>query len=199
MREADIRERVRRELSPARFRHTEGVVETAERLALRHGVDPEKARLAAWIHDVAREWDWPRLAEAGRRHGVDRVFFEVPAVLHGPVAAALAKEWFGIDDEDIQNAIRHHTSGRPGMSPLEMVVCLADAVEPGRHYPGVDDLRRTAELDLVRALAESFDSTLIYLIERHQPIFELTVRARNDLWRRVQGGPHESRTREERE
>jgi predicted HD superfamily hydrolase involved in NAD metabolism len=205
--ETEIRERVRRELSPERFRHTEGVVRTAEQLALRHGADPEKARLAAWIHDVAREWEWARLVDTARRFEVEPAFFDVPAVLHGPVAAGLAREWFGVDDEDIRNAIRYHTSGRVGMTRLEMVLCLADAIEPGRRYPGVDRLRTVAEEDLERALAESFDATLTYLIAQRAPIFELTVRARNDLWRRVLGAdgrgaplaPNETKDWEERE
>jgi predicted HD superfamily hydrolase involved in NAD metabolism len=82
------------------------------------------------------------------------------AVLHGPIAAAFLEREFGIDDEEIADAIRYHTTGRPGMGLLEQVVCLADAVEPGRAYPGVERLRQLAFQDLDLALAEMFDSTL---------------------------------------
>lgn len=187
--EAAIAARVRQELSAQRFQHVEGVVKTAAELAARHGADVAKARLAAWLHDIAREWPAERLAEYARRMGVPDEFGDDPLLWHGPVAAALASAWFGVEDEDVANAIRYHTTGRAGMSTLEMVVFLADAIEPGREYPGVDHLRALAETDLLRAVAEAIDATISYLIATHRNIVPLTVVARNDLWQKVQQRP----------
>ena len=182
MNESKVKEMVQQALSPRRFQHVCGVVETADALARRFGVDPEKARLAAWAHDYAREWEVDRWYEAAREKGVDPMYFEVAELLHGHIVAAMLPELFGIDDEEIANAVRFHPSGRVGMSPLEKVVCLADYIEPGRDFPAVAELRRLAEQDLDLALASSFDNTISFLIERHKPIFPLTVLARNDLW-----------------
>ncbi len=183
--EMELMEKAQAELSPARFEHTKGVVETAEGLARRYGVDVTKARVAAWIHDIAREWPQERLAHVAEQVEIPAGFALIPAILHGPIAAHLAAEWFGIDDEDIQNAVRFHTTGRVGMSDLEKVLFLADATEPGRKYPGVDKIRVLAERNLDLALAESFDNTILYLLQTHQPIFPLTVMARNELWEQV--------------
>jgi predicted HD superfamily hydrolase involved in NAD metabolism len=185
MDESMIRNRVREALSAQRFEHVEGVVATAARLAERYGEDPKKARLAAWIHDYAREWPVARLRAYAERLQLPAEVAEIPNLVHGPVAAHLAEFEFGVDDPDVANAIRYHTTGRVGMSRLEKILCLADAIEPGRQYPGVDRLRSLAENDLTQALAESFDATIEYLIRRREPIFPGTVMARNALWAEV--------------
>lgn len=189
MTEDMIREKVKEALSPRRFRHVEGVVQTAERLARIHGADPAKARLAAWIHDFCREWPQEQLIRMAKEYNVEDIYFEVTELLHGHIAAALAPREFGIADEEVLNASRYHTSGRKNMSLLEKVVFLADAIEPGRDYPAVEELRRVAEEDLDAALALSLDNTIEYLLKRREPIFPLTVVARNEIWRTLKDKP----------
>ncbi|MGZ4106631.1 MAG: bis(5'-nucleosyl)-tetraphosphatase (symmetrical) YqeK [Tumebacillaceae bacterium] len=182
MNELQIKQMVEDVLSPRRFKHVCGVVETADLLAKRFGADPEKARIAAWAHDYAREWAVDRWYEVARERQIDPAFMEVPELMHGPIVATMLPELFGVEDEDVANAVRYHTSGRAGMSLLEKVVCLADYLEPGREFPGVDALRAKAETDIDDALASAFDGTIRHLLDRHKPIFPLTVVARNDLW-----------------
>ncbi len=189
MEEQEIMEKVQREVSPSRWRHTQGVVETATHLAERFSVDVQTCRVAAWIHDLAREWPLEKLQQYAEHVEIPSGFALIPVLLHGPIAAALSRRWFGVDNPDVENAIRYHTTGREGMSKLEMILCLADAIEPSRSYPGVERLRELAEQDLVQALAEAIDATLQYLLARHEPIFPLTVMARNDLWRQVNHRP----------
>jgi predicted HD superfamily hydrolase involved in NAD metabolism len=183
--EEQIRERVRAELSSRRFGHTVGVVKTAEQLAQRYGVSPGRARMAAWIHDLAREWPIDKLVQYAEKVEVPTGFGRIPELLHGPIAAALLREWFGVVDEEMANAVRYHTTGRIGMTVLDQIIYLADAIEPGRKYDGVDSIRQLASTNLSRALAESIDNTLRYLLNRRQPIFPLTVMVRNDLWEEI--------------
>lgn len=185
MNEVQIEEIIRNTLSPQRFRHVCGVVAAADALAKRFGVDPDKARLAAWLHDYAREWPVDKWYETAQERNIPQEFLAVAEVLHGPIVAELMPEVFGIDDADIANAVRYHTTGRENMSELEKVVCLADYIEAGRTFPGVEDLRSKAEQDLDLALATAFDGTIRHLLDRNKPIFPLTVAARNDLWRRL--------------
>jgi predicted HD superfamily hydrolase involved in NAD metabolism len=189
MNEQEIQQRVREELSSARFEHTKGVVATVTELAQVYGIDPLPARLAGWIHDVAREWPLERLQQYAERVEIPSGFALIPALLHGPIGAALASEWFNINDVDVANAIRYHTTGRIGMSDLEMILCLSDAIEPSRNYPGVEEIRSLAKQNLKHALAKSFDSTIQYLILHQQQIFPLTVMARNDLWEHLRMYP----------
>lgn len=185
MNETQIKQMVQDVLSPRRFQHVSGVVETADQLAQRFGADPLKARIAAWAHDYAREWAVDRWYEVAQERRIDPEFMTVPELMHGPIVATMLPEVFGVEDEDIANAVRYHTSGRVGMSLLEKVVCLADYIEPGREFPGVVELRTLAEQDIDLALASAFDGTIRHLLDKHKPIFPLTLLARNDLWQNV--------------
>lgn len=181
--EAELAAWVRGRLSPPRWQHTQGVVEMAQALARRWGVSEEKARVAALLHDVAREGTPAGLLKMAGDFGIvrDKICDAEPVLYHGPLAAALARTVWRIDDPDVLHAIAYHTTGRPGMSPLEKVIFLADALEPGRQYPGVDALRDQAFVDLNGALRASLESSIVYLIQRGQLIHPDTLAARNQL------------------
>lgn len=51
----EMKQKLQSSLSPKRFLHTLGVVETAEELAKIHGVDKEKAIISAYLHDCAKD------------------------------------------------------------------------------------------------------------------------------------------------
>ena len=177
---------VRAQMPEKRWNHTLGVMETAVILANRFGADPEKADLAAILHDVAKYWPVDRMAELMRANGLDpELLDEDKELWHAPVGAFVAVREYGVRDADVLNAIRYHTSGRTGMSKLEMVVCLAYYMEPGRNFPGVDRIRELAEHSLERALLAGFDSTVAFLLEKGKRILPLTVLARNDLITRM--------------
>ncbi len=182
-------------LSPSRLAHTRGVVKAAQDLARRFGADEEKARLAAILHDGAKNLEGPRLLSLARQEGiiVDIVQQQAPDLLHGPVAAALARREVNVQDEAVLHAVAVHTTGAPDMSALDKVIYLADYVEPGRDFPGVEALRQAADRDLDRAVLQAMDGTLRYVIDRGRLIHPLTVEARNWLLGRLgadgKGGP----------
>ena len=158
----------RERLSAKRYGHTARVAKTAEDLARPHGLDPGKARLAALIHDAAREIgadEYLRLAEIwGLPFGDPEK--ESPKLLHGPVAAELARRELGVGDEEVLDAVREHTTGRPGMVPLSLLLFVADKIEPARDYPSVGRVRRLAEEDLGEATAEALRRTIAHNEER---------------------------------
>jgi len=173
-----------KEMPAKRWKHTLGVIDSAVSLAKRYNGDPDKARTAAILHDVAKYWPTEKQREAiladGHEAGLDTLEYDAP-LWHAHAGAYVARYEFGIQDEEILDAIRYHTSGRVGMSLLDKIVCLADYIEPGRNFPGVDKLRQLAESSLERALVEGFDGTITHLIETKQRIYPLTVLSRNDL------------------
>jgi len=144
-------------LSDKRYGHTVRVADTAESLARKHGLDPDRTRLAALLHDAAREtepkeflrlaneWDLP-VGEPERQS---------PKLLHGPVAAELARRELGVEDEEVLSAIRAHTVGRAVMEPIALALYVADKIEPARDYPSVHRIRALASKDLYEAAAES--------------------------------------------
>ncbi|SDT33950.1 putative HD superfamily hydrolase of NAD metabolism [Paenibacillaceae bacterium GAS479] len=175
---------IRSGMPERRWQHVQGVIDTSIVLAERFGADPAKAELAAILHDLAKFWPVERMQEYVREDGVDLAVLNYDKELwHAPAGAWAAVKDYGIDDPEVLAAVRYHTSGREGMTLLERVVCLADYMEPGREFPGVDRIRELADSDLNAALIAGFDSTIRFLLEKGKRIYPLTVAARNDLIR----------------
>ncbi|MDQ0173414.1 bis(5'-nucleosyl)-tetraphosphatase (symmetrical) YqeK [Paenibacillus tundrae] len=165
-----------------RWKHTLGVMQSAVYLAEKYGADPVKADLAAVLHDVAKYWPVSEMEAVIRDNGLNEDLLQHDKQLwHSEVGAFVAQRDYGIDDLEIINAIRWHTSGRVGMSLLDKVVCLADYIEPGRDFPGVDRIREQAEHSLEEGLIAGFDSTISLLLSQRRVIYPLTMYARNDL------------------
>lgn len=182
MKRDQIMKAVKQELPNKRWMHTLGVMKTAVSLAKKYGADPVKADLAALMHDYVKYWPIDKLRQVILEHELPEELLDSDWELwHAPVGAYVVKQKFGIEDEEILDAMRYHTSGRENMTLLDKVVCLADYIEPGRDFPGVSEIRKLAKCSLDKALIEGFDTTLLYLIAKHKPIFPLTLLARNSL------------------
>jgi predicted HD superfamily hydrolase involved in NAD metabolism len=158
-------------LSDKRYAHTLRVAETAERLAKLHGLDSERARLAGLLHDTAREVGKEELLRVAEEDGLPIGDFERerPILLHGPVAAKLAREDLGVEDGEVLDAVRAHTTGEPGMGPLALALFVADKIEPGREQPGVEDLRELAPVSLHRAARAALEDSVSYNERRDRP------------------------------
>lgn len=175
------REYMREHMKASRRKHTESVVRTCGELARRFGGDAEKAETAAWFHDLVRNLTDEQLNGLIDELGLDPVWKNRRNLSHGRIAAALMRRDYGIEDEDILNAVRYHTTGRDGMSLLEKIVFLADYIEPGRTHPAVVETRRLAEKDLDAACLYALEQTIAYVTVRGEALDPDTVRARDDL------------------
>ena len=150
-----MQEKLASVLKRKRYEHIMGVVRTTAALCERFGEDPQRARLAALLHDCAKlgAEEMPALAvELG--YVPDAFETESPGLMHGQLGALLAERDYGIMDPEILNAIRYHTTGRRGMSRLEKIIAMADMTEPGRGFPGVEELRILSTQDLDAAMRE---------------------------------------------
>ncbi len=133
-------------VSKKRFAHMEGVAATAELLARTYGHDATLARLAGILHDWDKDLDNDVIRQKAKDLGVEEeigpwVLENMPQVVHGPTAAAeLARTHPEIPDEVI-SAIRKHTIADPNMSPLDEIIYVADAIEPGRRFEEAPELR----------------------------------------------------------
>ncbi len=167
----DAESYARGRLSDKRYAHTLRVAETAERLAKLHGLDPERARLAGLLHDTAREVGKEELLRVAGEDGLPVGDFERerPILLHGPVAAELAREDLGVEDSEVLNAVRAHTTGEPGMGPLALALFVSDKIEPGREQSGVQDLRELAPVSLHRAARAALEDSISYNERRNRP------------------------------
>ena len=149
-----------------RFEHTLGVEYTAASLAMRYEYDLIDAQTAGLLHDCAKCLSDKTQLSICKKHNlsVSAVESRNPFLLHAKTGACLAEKKYGITDPNILNAIRYHTTGRPGMGLLEKIIFLADYIEPGRkHAPNLSEIRKLAFLDLDMALEKVLEDTLGYL------------------------------------
>lgn len=179
----DLKKEMKQRLTSYRYTHTLGVVDTAEQLAKTYGVDIDKARTAALLHDCAKTMGTEELLSKARENDVkiDEVSYHQKELLHGPVGRIIARDKLGIEDSEILDAIEFHTTGRVGMTKLEKIIYIADYIEPSRNYPGVEELRNLAFQDLDKALLQSLNNTIQFVIKKNGFIHLNSIKARNDL------------------
>lgn len=120
------------------------------------------------LHDLARLYSASRLLEEAARRGIaiDAYARANPIVLHAPLGAELARERFGVADAAVLSAIAKHTLGAAAMSRLDLIIFLADGLEPGRAFEGRERLARLAERDLAAAFAATLASHVAHLQEQ---------------------------------
>ena len=154
------------ELNYKRFVHTLAVAGTASSLAMCYGMNIQKAELAGLLHDCAKCIDVRKMQKLCEKAGLEITPFEAGSgsLLHSKAGSVLAAEKYGCTDPDILNAIRYHTTGRPGMSLLEKIIFVADYIEPGRYTAkNLPEIRKMAFEDIDEALMKILYDTLVYL------------------------------------
>jgi predicted HD superfamily hydrolase involved in NAD metabolism len=178
-----------------RFEHTLGVEYTAAALAMRYDCDVRKAQIAGLLHDCAKCLTDEKRLSICRKHKIPITTVEKknPFLLHAKVGAYLARNKYGIKNQDILNAICNHTTGRQNMSTLEKIVFIADYIEPGRtHAPNLAEIRKLAFVDLDKAFLRILEDTLDYLNDTGGDIDPMTEetwkfynnRGQEEVWRK---------------
>lgn len=167
-------------LKPGRYEHTQGVRYTAASLAMAHACDMEKAQLAGLLHDCAKCYSDEKLMEMCREHGIQVTEAEIkaPQLLHAKVGAVLARNKYGVEDEDIIDAICYHTTGKPNMTDLAKIIFIADFIEPNRRMLAcLPECRKYAFEDLDKAMYYILKNTLDYLRSQSEEIIDKTTQA----------------------
>ncbi len=183
----EIKDYAKSVLSEKRFVHTVNVAEEARRLALIWGVDADKAYLAGLIHDIAKELS-PDEAKAMLLKAVvsEKCEIDMPSVaVHGFLGAYIAKEKFGILDEDVLAAVRFHTTGRVSMSGLEKIIYIADFTERGRCFPEADEVRKISEKDLDAAVLKESEFVIKFVVDSGKILCVDTVEVRNSFLTKI--------------
>jgi predicted HD superfamily hydrolase involved in NAD metabolism len=185
---ADLETRLRQAVAalPEGLReHIRRVEEEAVRLAARHGVDERRAQLAALGHDLVRHEKGPRLLELASEYGLtlDEVERASPILVHGPVAAAMLRRDYGVEDEELVAGVDCHTTARAGMSALEKVLFVADKIEPHKlaREAALAKVKALAETDLDAAVLSYLDFNLKQAIRRGWQVHRRSNEARNEL------------------
>ncbi len=168
-------------LSKKRFQHSLQVAQVAAQMARQFGLDEEKAYLTGLLHDYAKGMSSEELLSIATEHNMieDEVDREIPDLLHAPVGAWLLRQELGLADEEMLQAVTHHTTGALHMSELDKIIYLADMVEPDRDYPGLERLKCLALRDLNRGMLCGLESTIQYCLEQGRILHPRTIAVRN--------------------
>ena len=186
MTEKEMLEKLKATQKERRFNHTLGVVEEAERLAPLFGVDVEKAKLTALLHDCAKNLDETMGEDffvLCQKYGVmlDDCAKNEKALVHAFLGAAVAYKDYGIEDNEILEAIYYHTTARANMTPLEKLIYIADMTEPGRTLEQAKEIRRLVEIDTDEALIYAIGCSIKHVIKKGTLIHPDSVHALNYL------------------
>lgn len=161
-----LQKKMKEALSEDRYEHTIGVMYTAESLAMRYGVDMTKAAVAGLLHDCAKCIPNAQKIKMCKKKDIEITDMEEknPSLLHAKLGAYLAEEVYGITDPEILSAIRWHTTGKPDMSMMDIIIYMADYIEPNRDKaPNLRAIRKLCFENIEEALYQVLEGTLEYL------------------------------------
>lgn len=180
--EADVIEQLK--AKPARLNHSLSVAYTAERMALYYGVNPYSARVAGMFHDwskaLSSEAQFAEAKRLGLDFGVDLDL--VKPLLHGSIAARVLPEMYPEINQDVFQAIDRHTLGSATMSDLDMVIFVADGIEPLRKKnPTLDAQRKMLQkVSLDELYWQSFCDGVAYVIDTRRYLYPGTLSIYNE-------------------
>ena len=172
-----LKKELKKEMDDSRYEHTLGVMYTCAALAMRYNYDLEKAMLAGLLHDCAKCMPNAKKLKMAEKHHLEISELERknPFMLHAKLGAFLAKKKYDIEEEEILDAIRWHTTGRPQMTLLDKIVYIADYIEPKRDKaPNLAVIRQMAFTNLDDALLKILTDTLGYLGDSSEHVDSMT-------------------------
>lgn len=180
----NIERDVKEILSEFRFTHSLGVVKKAVELAKQYGEDEEIVKKVAIAHDIAKEMKNEELIKYANENKIeiDEVEKINPSLLHGKVGADIVAKKYNFT-EDMQNAIKWHTTGRENMTMLEKIIYVADKTEENRKDTkfNLEKSRELSKKDIDEAILFLMDEFIEYNIRIGRVLHLETIKARNYL------------------
>ena len=179
---AEIVSKEKSNMTEDRFEHCIGVSKTAKKLAELNQYDEDKAALAGFIHDYAKQVSVEEYREVIKTKGFDQDLLNWNrSIWHGIVGTYFIQRDLKITDSEILTAVRRHTTADVEMTTLDKIVFMADYIEPGRSFPGVEEARKITYANLDKGVGYQLAHTLEFLIEKRDKIYPRTLDAYN-VW-----------------
>lgn len=168
-----------------RLEHSLSVASMAEHLAILYDVDPFLACAAGYLHDWDKVLSAEELIRRAQRFGIDLgvPLESVEPLLHGMVAARELPERYPHLPEEVWHAIACHTSAAEDMSPLDMVLFVADGIEPLRRASeGIQQTRSlVGHVSLDDLFWNAFVGGLVYVLEGGRYLYPRAIDIYNSL------------------
>ena len=168
-------------LTENRYNHSLCVADEAVRYAEKYGADTEKAYIAGLLHDITKDSMQFEHFNIFSSHGIalDEISLDSEKLWHAISGAAYIKYELGIDDEEIIDAVRYHTTAKKEMPLLTKILYLADFTSADRNYDDVELLRKLADISLDKAYFYALSYSIKELVEKEKLIHPDTVAAYN--------------------
>lgn len=178
-----IHEWLKNNLSNENYEHSLRTAQTAVELAKIHNLNSSKAEIAGLVHDVAKELTDEQLIAEAKKRGLQLNWVELkkPYLIHAKIGAEIAREIFHLEDVEVLQAISNHTYGRTNMTPFEKLIYVADVIEPGRRFKGLDVIRKQAKISLEQAFALAYQGQLTFLLSEGKLLHPATLNVWNEL------------------
>lgn len=179
-------------LSEKRANHSKRVANKVLEMSKKYDFDEKtinKLVYAGYLHDIAKEESIEELNELVKNKYEEIEDNRTNAIMHGFGATEYIKKnkdkFSFIEeylDDEFYNILNYHTIGKEKMNLLEKLIYLADAVEDGRKYEGVDEIRNIfINKGIDEALILELNLKIKSLIDRNLKIHINTIKFRNEL------------------
>jgi predicted HD superfamily hydrolase involved in NAD metabolism len=181
------REELLLRLTEYRFLHSLSVEETAVSMAMAYGVDPDEARIAGLLHDWDKNYRDDELIERARSFNIPLGDYgeDMAALLHAQTGAEALKRRFPELSPAVIQAVARHTSAAPDMTGLDMVIYIADMIEPLRTQGNLKTLRSlVGKMTLEELFLRAYETTMRHLVSRHRFIHPDSLEVWNAYVRR---------------
>ena len=181
----EIKERVAKDFEnyQSRYMHMLEVVDMALKINkhFNFNLDEEKIKIVGILHDYTKRYSFEESLEIIKvlPKEEQEIWNKSEVVIHCVTSSIIVKEKFGINDPEMLDAIKYHTTGYPNMTMLAKVLYVADAIEATRVYDGVEVLRKTVFEDFNKGLLLIMETTLKHLKEKGLYINPYTLEAYN--------------------
>ena len=177
-----ILEDVKNTLSEKRYIHSIGVMKQAEYLAKKYRQDVEIAKAVGIAHDIAKE-----LTEEEKIKYVEENKIEIDEIekiniglLHAKIGADICKKKYNFTEE-MQNAIKYHTTGNENMDTLAKIIFVADKTEENRKYDDLQTVQKLADEDLNKCILYILDYMLVDNVKKQKTIHPDSIKIRNKI------------------
>ena len=183
-----INEDLKKELSEKRYNHSVGVMNKAMELAKIYRINVNKAKLVGLAHDIGKDLSKEEKIKYMEENNleIDEIERKNVGLLHAKIGADICKKRYGFT-QDMQDAIKFHTTGNENMNDFAKLIFVADKIEDGRNYTNerkmkiLEEMRKLAKEDLNRAVLYELDESIEFTLQKKELIHLDSIRTRNKI------------------
>lgn len=174
---------------PKRITHVLGVADTCAYMANIFGVDAFLAYAAGLLHDWYKVANKEELLQAVQKNHIalDLPAEDVLPILHGMIAARELPWRYPELPATVWQAIDRHTTADFAMSELDMIVFVADMIEP--HRKDVESITRLRQMvdggscSLIELFSNALASSIQYVLETQRVVYPRSIAVYNEYAR----------------